>query len=83
MIPPELSGIAADFVTLHDGLETERDNLETQRTALHAERATLHVAIGSAMRQRRVLTWSIGLHMFGFAAWVLATLAVVGRVGGP
>ena len=64
MIPEELSGVAADMLRAHDDIETER-------TALHAERATLLVALRSAMRQRRVLQWSIGLHAAGLVALIV------------
>lgn len=73
MIPPELSDVAADMLS---GI----DDLETARTALHAERATLHVALGSMIRVRKVLTWSVALHVFGFVAWLSATVAVLFHV---
>lgn len=69
MIPEELSGVAADMLRA-------RDDIEAERTHLHAERATLLVVLSSAMRQRRVLQWSIGLHAFGLIA--LTTVVIMG-----
>lgn len=73
MIPPELSGIAAQMI---QGVE----DIDSERLHIFAERTTLHAALGSIRRQRKVLSWSIALHALGFLAWFGAVIYVVQKV---